>query len=313
MTSKDINLRIVLDWGTTSFRALLVDGAGAIIDRIESEQGIQSVQGGDFIGVLQSAIAPWRQQHGVLPIYAAGMIGSRNGWIEMPYVATPADENTVAAEVKTIRLPDGGTITFIPGLTDRSAYLYADVMRGEETQLVGFGLSRDITAVLPGTHAKWARIENSQITRFQTFVTGEVFGTLSRYSFLAKVAREPETPDWTAFLRGVDAVRNDRRAAGLLTHLFAVRTGWLSGNLKPEEMSDYLSGLVVASEFREAKALGWFEIGDTIAVIGDDDLVDVYRRVGESFGLTVILGDPDCAVQGCLAIAKILHHTPEAT
>ncbi|MDF2809606.1 MAG: 2-dehydro-3-deoxygalactonokinase [Microvirga sp.] len=108
-------------------------------------------------------------------------------------------------------------------------------------------------------------------------------------------------------------MRNDRRAAGLLTHLFAVRTGWLSGNLKPEEMSDYLSGLVVASEFREAKALGWFEIGDTIAVIGDDDLVDVYRRVGESFGLTVILGDPDCAVQGCLAIAKILHHTPGAS
>ncbi|MDF2812675.1 MAG: 2-dehydro-3-deoxygalactonokinase, partial [Microvirga sp.] len=125
----------------------------------------------------------------------------------------------------------------------------------------------------------------------------------------AKIARKPEAPDWTAFLRGVDAVRNDRRAAGLLTHLFAVRTGWLSGNLKPEEMSDYLSGLVVASEFREAKALGWFEMGDTIAVIGDDDLVDVYRRVGESFGLTVILGDPDCAVKGCLAIAKILQHT----
>jgi 2-dehydro-3-deoxygalactonokinase len=311
MTAKDINLHIVLDWGTTSFRALLVDAAGAIIDRVGSEQGIQSVQGGDFIGVLQPAIASWRQKYGLLPIYAAGMIGSRNGWIEMPYVATPANENAVAAQVKTITLPDGGTVTFIPGLADRSAYPFPDVMRGEETQLIGFGLSRDITAVLPGTHAKWARIENSRITRFQTFVTGEVFGTLSRYSFLAKVATKPETPDWAAFLRGVDAVRRDRRAAGLLTHLFAVRTGWLSGNLKPEEMTGYMSGLVVASEFREAEALGWFKDGDIIAVVGDDDLVEIYRRVGEAFGLTVVLGDPNCTVRGCLAIAEVLRRVAQ--
>ncbi|MCB8821074.1 2-dehydro-3-deoxygalactonokinase [Microvirga rosea] len=298
------SLRIILDWGTTSFRALLVDESAAVLDRIETENGIQSIAG-DFLGVLQSAIAPWRAAHGPIPIYAAGMIGSRNGWVEMPYVPVPADAEALAAQVKVMPLPEGGTITFLPGLTDRSNYPYPDVMRGEETQLVGFGLDRDLTVVLPGTHSKWARIAGGQIASFQTLVTGEVFGTLARHSFLSKVAKKPEAPDWAAFLKGVAVVRDDQRPAGLLTHLFAVRTGWLSGALSPAEMTDYLSGIVVASEFREAKALGWYGEGASIAVVGDDDLVEVYKRTADAFGLAVVPAVEDAAVRGCLAIAQI--------
>ncbi|MBZ6077219.1 2-dehydro-3-deoxygalactonokinase [Microvirga puerhi] len=303
MNAKVSQLRIILDWGTTSFRALLVNGTGKVIDRIETEEGIQSVRG-DFLGVLQRAITPWREKHGIVPIYAAGMIGSRNGWIEMPYVPAPADAGALAAQVKTMQLPDGGTITFIPGLTDPSAYPFPDVMRGEETQLVGFGLNEDMTVVLPGTHAKWARIAGGQIAAFQTLVTGEIFGTLSQHSFLSKVARKPETPDWEAFDKAVAMVRDDARPAGLLTRLFAVRTGWLSGALSPAEMTDYLSGIVVASEFREAKSLGWYVDGARIAVVGDDDLVEVYSRVAKAFGLILAPAPDDAAVRGCLAIAE---------
>ncbi|EIM26324.1 2-dehydro-3-deoxygalactonokinase [Microvirga lotononidis] len=305
MTLDVTRLRIILDWGTTSFRALLVTPDGTVRDRIETEEGIQSVREGDFLGVLQRAIAPWRAAYGFLPVYAAGMIGSRNGWIEMPYVPTPADSRDLAAQVKNLPLPDGGTITFLPGLTDRSAHPFPDVMRGEETQLVGFGLDKDITVVLPGTHAKWARIAGRRIAAFQTLVTGEIFSTLSRHSFLSKVARRPATSNWDAFLKGVALVRDDKRTAGLLTHLFAVRTGWLSGALVPEQMTDYLSGLVVASEFREAKALGWFTDGDRIAVVGDDDLVEVYERVAGAFGLSLEPAPEDAAVRGCLAVARI--------
>lgn len=313
MTSPATRLRIILDWGTTSFRALLVAPDGTVRDRIETEEGIQSVKDGDFPGVLQRAVAPWRAAHGILPVYAAGMIGSRNGWVEMPYVPAPAHAGDLAAQVKIMPLPDGGTITFLPGLTDPSAHPFPDVMRGEETQLVGFGLERDITVVLPGTHAKWARIAGGKIAAFQTLVTGEIFGTLSRHSFLSKVARKPATPDWDAFLKGVALVRDDKRPAGLLTHLFSVRTGWLSGNLVPEQMTDYLSGLVVASEFREAKALGWFEDGERIAVVGDDDLVEVYERVAGAFGLSLEPAPEDAAMRGCLTVAGIaeeLHPAP---
>lgn len=311
MTAKASALRIVLDWGTTSFRAHLIDQTGTVIDRIETQDGIQSVAG-DFAGVLQRAIAPWREAHGTLSIYAAGMIGSRNGWIEMPYVPVPADARALAAQVKTMPLADGGTISFVPGLTDRSANPYPDVMRGEETQLVGFGLSADATIVLPGTHAKWARIESGRIARFQTFVTGEIFATLSRHSFLSKVATPPAVPDWSAFAQGVRVVRDDARPAGLLSHLFALRTGWLCNALTPAQMTDYLSGIVVASEFREACDLGWFKAGDTVAVVGDDDLVDVYCRAAEAFGLSANLGSPDAAITGCLDIAAIVEEQTRA-
>jgi 2-dehydro-3-deoxygalactonokinase len=313
MADQTAQMRIVLDWGTTSFRALLVDQSGTVIDRVETEDGIQSVPKDRFATVLACALAPWRAAYGPLSIYAAGMIGSRNGWVEMPYVPTPADATALAGAIRQMPLPDGsGTITFIPGLTDLSAKPFPDVMRGEETQLVGFGLSRDCTVVLPGTHAKWARIEGGRIERFQTFVTGEVFGTLSRHSFLSKVAKKPGAPDWQAFARGVAAVRDDTRPAGLLTHLFSVRTGWLAGELTPSEMTDYLSGVVVASEFREARSLEWFAEGQTIAVVGDDDLVEVYCRTADAFGLRVEIGPDDAAVRGCLAVAALAERTSPA-
>jgi 2-dehydro-3-deoxygalactonokinase len=304
---------IVLDWGTTSFRALLVEGAGVIIDRIETQDGIQSVPRNGFEEVLTRAVAPWRVAHGLLPIYAAGMIGSRNGWVEMPYVETPADAEALAKAIRWMKLADGGTIAFIPGLTDRSVEPFPDVMRGEETQLVGLGLNQEMTVVLPGTHSKWARIEKGRIARFRSFVTGEIFGILLRHSFIAQVARPPTMTDWTAFARGVDVARDRTEPSGLLSRLFSARTGWLAGKLVPAEMADYLSGVVVGTEFREAQDLGWFDSGDRVGIIGADHLVEAYRRASLAVGLEPHLGPADAAVLGSLAIAKIAERGKHAT
>jgi 2-dehydro-3-deoxygalactonokinase len=304
--------RVVVDWGTSTFRADLVEADGTIRAHIETQDGIQSLAKDQFPVVLDRALTPWRKAHGPLSIYAAGMIGSRNGWIEMPYVPTPADVRALAAAVKSVALPSGDTITFIPGLTELTSRPFPDVMRGEETQLVGLGLDRDRTVVLPGTHAKWARVENGQIVHFKTFITGEVFATLSRHSFVAKVATSPASPDWSAFARGVACVRDDEHAGGMLGRLFAVRTGWLAGELTPAQMTDFLSGLVVASEFREAQDLGWFAPGETVTIVGDDDLVEVYRRAAEAFELMPIGGERNAAVRGCLAIATLAEKTNDA-
>jgi 2-dehydro-3-deoxygalactonokinase len=297
--------RVIIDWGTSTFRANLVEADGAIRARIETHDGIQSLAKDQFAGVLDRALAPWRNTCGPLSIYAAGMIGSRNGWIEMPYVPTPADGRTLAAQIKRVTLPSGDTITFVPGLTELTAQPFPDVMRGEETQLVGLGLDHDRTVVLPGTHAKWARIENGEIVRFKTFITGEAFATMSRHSFVAKVATSLPSPDWAAFARGVAYVRDDLQAGGLLGRLFAVRTGWLAGELSPAQMTDFLSGIIVSSEFREAQDLGWFTPGDTVTIVGDDDLVEIYCRTAEAFALTTTVGNKDAAVRGCLAIATL--------
>ena len=305
MSSAPAALRIVLDWGTSSFRAFLISEEGRIVDRIESGQGIQSVPGGDFASVLAAAIGPWRAAHGPLPIYAAGMIGSRNGWVELPYAPCPATSDDLAAQTRSLTLDQGDRIVFIPGLKDPSAHPFPDVMRGEETQLIGLGLDRDAVVVLPGTHSKWARIESGRIKRFRTFVTGEIFGTLSRHSFLSKVAVAPAAPDEAAFTKGAQlALSDDPAAGGLLTRLFALRTGYLAGELPPESLTDYLSGLIIGAEFREAMLAGWCAAGDTVTVVGDDDLVALYMRCAKLAGLAPVQGPADAAVRGTLAIAR---------
>jgi 2-dehydro-3-deoxygalactonokinase len=296
---------IVLDWGTTSFRALLVDANGAVLDRVETQDGIQSVPKTGFEAVLARNIASWRHAHTALPVYAAGMITSRNGWIETPYVEAPAGADALAAAVKWLRLADGGVIGFIPGLTDKSVKPFPDVMRGEETQLVGFGLGQEMTVVLPGTHSKWARIEKGRIARFRTFVTGEIFSLLSRHSFIAQLSKPQPVPNWSAFTHGLEVAGDRTQACGLLSHLFSVRTGWLAGKLAPPETSDYLSGLVVGMEFREAREMGWFKAGERVGIIGGDHLVEVYRRAAIAFGLKPDLGPSDAAVRGALVIAEI--------
>ncbi|MBV8449307.1 MAG: 2-dehydro-3-deoxygalactonokinase [Hyphomicrobiales bacterium] len=300
---------IVLDWGTTTFRALLVNAKGAVLERIETPDGIQRVPKAEFEAVLTRNIAAWRAIYPALPIYAAGMITSRNGWIETNYVEAPAGAEALADALRKEKLADGGIIGFIPGLTDKSAEPFPDVMRGEETQLVGFGLDREMTVVLPGTHSKWARVGGGRIQRFHTFVTGEVFSVLSRHSFIAQLAKPQPTPNWGAFASGVDAARQRKQAAGLLSQLFSVRTGWLAGKLGAAETSDYLSGLLVGIEFCEAREMSWFEVGDRIGIVGGDQLAEVYRRAAIAFGLTPHLGPPDAAVRGSLAIAEIAERT----
>lgn len=296
---------IVLDWGTTNFRALLADAKGAVLDRIETQDGIQTVPKDAFETVFVRNIASWRGEHPALPVYAAGMITSRNGWIETPYVEAPAGIEALAAAVKWMNLADGGLIGFLPGLTDKSVKPFPDVMRGEETQLVGFGLDQEMTIVLPGTHSKWARIEGGRIARFRTFVTGEVFSILSRHSFIAQLAEPQPEPNWSAFALGLDSARERTQAHGLLSNLFSVRTGWLAGKLTPPETSDYLSGLVVGTEMSEAREMGWFTAGERVGVIGGEPLVEVYRRAALAFGLAPRPGPAHAAVRGALAIAEI--------
>lgn len=298
------SVTVVLDWGTTGFRAFLVDREGSIVDAKESGQGIQSVPKGEHARVLSGALAAWRNEHGPLAIVAAGMIGSRNGWLEMPYVPTPAKAADFAGASCMIDLPEGDRVMFLPGLTDPTAFPFPDVMRGEETQLVGFGLEQDIVVVLPGTHSKWAEIRHGRIERFRTFVTGEIFATLANHSFLSKVATAEADHATDAFAEGVALARDDSgKAGGLLTRLFAVRTGWLAGKIAPGEMKSRLSGLVVGWEFAEARAGGWFGDGDTIAVVGDDELVEVYETVARAFGLELAAVPADVAIHGALAIS----------
>ncbi|MFC0407355.1 2-dehydro-3-deoxygalactonokinase [Roseomonas elaeocarpi] len=297
----DDGRRIVLDWGTSSFRAMLVDGDGRVLERVDTGDGIATVADRDFAAVLRRALEPWGDRARGLPILAAGMIGSRNGWVEAPYVALPAGARELAAAVRREEVPELGTIRFIPGCTDTAVEPFPDVMRGEETQLLGFGLERDMAVVLPGTHSKWVRVGGERIRRFRTFATGELFALLSQHAFIARGAEAPAEPDEAAFRRGVEVALAGE--GGLLARLFTVRAGWLSGGLRAAEMGDYLSGLVIGAEFREARDMGWFAPGEAVGVIGGAALARRYALVAEMMGLRPEPGPEDAALRGCLRVA----------
>jgi len=298
---------IILDWGTSSLRAMLVSQTGETLETKEtSSGGIQFVKDGAFEAALMSVVGDWFSAHGSLPVLATGMITSRNGWVEVAYVDTPGGVPELAAGTKTLTLANGAVITFLPGMRNPASKPFPDVMRGEETQIVGFGLDKDRTLVLPGTHSKWARIKAGRIDGFQTYATGEVFSLLTKHSFIAK-AQDPlpgAEPDWQSFDRGAEfAASNDVSADAFLSAIFSARTGILDGKLKPENILDYVSGLVIGSEFRQARAAGWFKSGQEIGIVGNNVLNSRYGRIAPLFDLTIEPAPDNAAKRGIMLIA----------
>ena len=238
---------IALDWGSTRLRAFLLGADGDVRETRQSNDGAASLRGAEaYARALADLVGDWRADHPQLKLLACGMVGSQYGWHEAPYVRCPADASALAAQV--LKVDDA--LSIIPGLVDDA--VQPDVMRGEETQIVGAlalhaELAEEACLVLPGTHSKWARVHGGKVTGFATHMTGELFALLRQHSVLARLmpadGASPSSPE--AFLRGVDAAREQ---GGLGHQLFAVRTLGLFKQLAPEQLPDYLSGLLIGHE-----------------------------------------------------------------
>ena len=302
---------IGIDWGTTSFRAFLTTADGTVLDAQHSASGILSVSDGQFRPVLDAAIAPWLATYGRLPVLMSGMIGSRQGWLEAPYVDCPARLADLAAALS--KVPDfvSGTsgVAIVPGVVAYDTAGTPDVMRGEETQIFG-ALARHGettgTFVLPGTHSKWVTVVDGAITSLATYMTGEVYAALKGHTILGRLMQDGEGSSAKTradgFQRGLAASAAATGGPGaLLRHIFSARTLGLFGELAPEAIADYLSGLLIGAEIRDAaddKAVV------VVVVLGSDALA---RRYASAFGHLGIVPDDaaaDCAAAGLAAIAK---------
>jgi 2-dehydro-3-deoxygalactonokinase len=299
---------IIADWGTTSLRAALVDRQGKVTARIETQRGIRFIKDGAFESDLMAAIGPWLEKYGALDVVALGMITSKNGWVEVPYVPCPADVPGLARGTVRRMLPNGSQLLFLAGINDPSGRPFPDVMRGEETQIIGYGLKTAATIVLPGTHSKWAQITPGRIERFQTFITGEIYALLSTHSFIGNVGDGAgDAMNRPAFIRGVTTAKGaPGQSAAFLSLLFSARTGMLCNALNPGDIRDYVSGMVIGHEFREACDLGWFKAGDTIGIVGNDGLNARYDRAAKLFDLKTKGGNTDAAITGALLILAAL-------
>lgn len=292
---------IAVDWGTTSFRAYLVTADGAVADRRATSDGILSVADNAFSPVLGKAVADWRQEHGSLSILMSGMIGSRQGWREAAYLRCPATADEIAANL--LRFEDSalGTLAIVPGLINHPEGR-PDVMRGEETQIVGALQSmggRFRTFVLPGTHAKWVGVDGGAISDFRTYMTGEVFAALKGHTILGRTMSTDTRHVADAFARGVGFGAAKGRAGDLLNRIFSARTLGLTGELAADDTASYLSGLLIGAEIASADP-----VDTAFVIIAGEGLAARYVEAAALLGFEAVSAPPDCAVPGLLTLAR---------
>jgi len=293
---------IAIDWGTSSARAYRLDARGRILDEQSAPLGVQKVEPGEFpqaLTALLGADVPER-----VPMIACGMIGSRQGWIEVPYLQCPAD----AASIASALVPVPQTrLLIVPGLLCRDATGSPDVMRGEETQILGAFADAETrgrfrVVILPGTHSKWTVVGDSGIETFATFLTGELYAVLREHSILGRLAEPGE--DRAALERGV---RRSLASEASLSHdLFSARTLALTDELAPGAVGDYLSGLLLGAELAAGRR--WLERqrvpGERVHLIGDPALCERYARALAVAGIDATPGPPEAAARGLWRIAR---------
>ena len=287
---------IALDWGTTSFRAYLVDLSGQVADTISAPEGILSVTDGDFERALERHIGGWNTS---LPVMAAGMITSRQGWIELPYLPCPASAADLAQALHHHTTASGRRIAFATGLSYRSADGMPDVMRSEEVQVFGSldsGLNHFVT---PGTHSKWITTDGDRLMKYTTYVTGEVFAALKDHTILGRLMKDGP-PDEEAFVRGVRGALAD--PAGFLHRIFSARSLGLFNEIAPEHIASYLSGQVIGTEVAHAIRDNPREA--EYAVLASPGIGGRYVKAIEIAGLKVRYGDPQAIVKGLAIIAR---------
>lgn len=303
---------IGVDWGTTMLRAYLLDELGGVVEHREAADGIMAGTR-DFHGTLLRSIGPWLEA-GRRDVVLCGMVTSRHGWIETPYVLAPTSRNALAASLVEHRTPEGLRLWFGPGVRLGDDRHTVDVMRGEETQVLGTVEERAGDAslvVLPGSHSKWILVEDGQISWFATFMTGEVFAALRRHTILRESLRSTDADGAADPVAGEDALSRGVRLAlsagpggGLLHQLFRIRVESLFADSDRLE-DDYLSGLLLGTEIIEAQArLPERHAARPVEVIGDPALAAQYLRALDEAGIEARRGRSHAAATGMFRLAR---------
>jgi 2-dehydro-3-deoxygalactonokinase len=262
------------DWGTSHSRFMLCDAEGRCLDRREGPGAAASR--GRYAEVFDAATAEWHRQ-GALPAVLCGMVGSAIGWLEMPYLACPADLGELADAPGS---PRAG-IVLVPGMRCTNPLGAPDVMRGEETQLLGaltlvpaLAMGRQLVC-LPGTHTKWASLHDGVLQEFLTAPTGELFAVLCEHSLLVRDRATPLDHRLPEFELGLaEAAKH----AGMLLHqLFQARSLRLDRQLTAEGAASWTSGLLIGADVGAALELfGAHQDDAPVYVIGAPRLVENY-------------------------------------
>ncbi|WP_231441496.1 2-dehydro-3-deoxygalactonokinase [Brevibacterium zhoupengii] len=310
LATTEASLMIGLDWGTSSLRAFLIGSDGGVLAERDGSDGIMAVGPdtgdlrGDFSRIAHAAIGDWVETHGPLPVLACGMIGSTQGVAEAGYLDLPTELSVLGRHLTSVELTIG-ELHIVPGLQKTSTEATApDVIRGEETQLLGLLDAEQIdatTVILPGTHTKWVRCQGQRVADFSTSMSGEMFGLLRTSSILSRLAEPTDVFQSDAFDWGLSVGGDD--PAALTSSIFSARTWALDGRLHAEEINDYLSGMLIGAEVA-AQLTTTTDSAVPFIVCGTADLTMRYSRALRRHGRQTTEADPRAAATGLFRIAE---------
>ncbi len=294
---------VAVDWGTSNLRAWGIDASGEAVFARSSPEGMGKLGRDDYPGVLQALLSELGA--GPAEILVCGMAGARQGWLEAPYLDAPADLAQLAGSAVSPAVP--GTefsVRILPGVCLRDPGA-EDVMRGEETQLLGLsamlpGFSGLV--VMPGTHSKWALLDGTQLTRFSSAMTGEIFEVLKTHSVLRhSLQGELEGPDRDA---GFDAGLETglEQPARLTATLFKVRAGSLLSGKSAPWCAGYLSGLLIGAEIGGQR--DWIGSAE-VPLVGGTSLCQLYALAFDRLGARTRIVDATDATLAGLKAARL--------
>lgn len=291
---------LIIDWGSSQLRIFAMDQNNHCIDKYKDNMGLLHVDKNQFSDTLETILIKWiGSNYKELPIYLGGMVGAKQGWVEVPYVKAPANIASISANMVELKASWGGQCYFVPGVEIDKPIVNKDAMRGEEIQVIGADKLIDQESyelVLPGTHSKHVRVTDNTLLLFSTYMTGELYSILKDHSILLKGVSEHKDSILT-FKKGVLAGINSE----LTKLLFSVRTNQLFNNILPTEASEYLSGLLIGNEISNLEK--------DVFVIGEQKICQKYITAINLMGFNATYLDGDeCFIEGMIAIKEYNNH-----
>ncbi|WP_424926807.1 2-dehydro-3-deoxygalactonokinase [Amaricoccus tamworthensis] len=295
---------VAVDWGTSSLRVWAMAADGSVLAERKSGQGMSTLDPSGFAPVLDGHLHALSIPAEV-PVLICGMASARTGWREVAYLDLPLRLDTVPEAA--VQVDEERDIRILPGAAQRVPDA-PDVMRGEETMLLGAVRQHGASGVvcMPGTHSKWATLQDGVLTRFETYMTGEVFNLFRQHSTLADFLSGTDF-DETAFAAGLEA--GLRQPEAVMCKVFDLRAGPLLGLVSENTIPSRLSGLLIGLEIAGARA----SAGTDVTLIASGPLADRYHRALTLAVLNPRLIDADDAVRAGLAhSAAAIWKTPYA-
>jgi len=265
-----MNLWVALDWGTSNFRAYLMDNNN-VIDQVSTQEGMKFIDQNEFEKILIKNIDAWNNKFDIKVIIASGMVGAKQGWIEVPYINSPCDIRNV--NFKTLKILDDVNIHILSGV---SQFNPSDVMRGEETQIAGFLLNNvdfNGSICLPGTHSKWVNMNSYNIQEFTTFLTGELYEIVKKYSILNHSLNTTELDDEIVKSSAKLIIENP---SFISNKLFEIRADNLLKNSNQTSNNSKLVGYLLGIELSGSRT--YWEDKDLV-IIGSSNLNKYYELI----------------------------------